>query len=137
MKIDELFSARPTNSQLKLRKYFKNANTIPKILKYLQKMLSYINDKLIILNMYFFCLRRWEKRGRQSCCQYQKTGTANLLWKVHFLMHDIHIFIYRNMNLSIWNMLLCIYYFFETSFELFRIYFRSGTEEETGSSFSL
>jgi len=51
-KIDELLSAGLTNNQLKLRKYFKNANAIPKILKYLQNMLSYINYELIILNIY-------------------------------------------------------------------------------------
>jgi hypothetical protein len=51
-KNDELLSAGLTNSQLKLRKYFKNVNAIPKIHKYLYKVLLYVNYESIILNMH-------------------------------------------------------------------------------------
>jgi low temperature requirement protein LtrA len=47
-----------------------------------------------------------------------------------------HAYIYIQEHESKYETLFYAFTFFLTYFELFRIYFRSGTEEETGSSSS-
>jgi replicative DNA helicase len=66
-KSNELLSAELVNSELTFGKYVKNADVAPKILKYLQEMLLYINYILIILNIHILF-----KKIRKKMCETDK-----------------------------------------------------------------